>query len=512
MKKNIYITTPIYYVNDHPHIGHAYTTILGDTLKRYYQLLGHDTFFLTGTDEHGQKVQQAANKKNISPEKQVNECHKRFKELWEKLNISYDRFIRTTESQHCTYVQKKLQELYAKEEIYSKKYAGWYSIGEERFFSDDELVNGKDPINGHSVEWTEEKNYFFTMGKYQEALIEHIQSNSDFIAPEHRRNEVLGFLKKPLQDLCISRPKSRLTWGITLPFDSDFVTYVWFDALLNYQSALCGEYIENEKSKKKNWPANFHLIGKDILITHSVYWPTMLLALNEELPKHIMAHGWWLTDGKKLSKSSGNVIDPISYIDKHGADSVRFFLMRNMKMGQDATFTDQFFIQRVNTDLANDLGNAVNRVHKLLCKNFSGSIPVPGKAGKEEEDLRQLVQSTVKYLPNALSQVQISQMIEKIFDLVVETNCYLERKAPWHLVKNREELQDRSNLSTILYHAAETLRLALVLLVPVMPRKAIDGLAMLGIVKKISGKDLFWGILQGGEKIVEKEALFPRIS
>ena len=519
MQKKLYITTPIYYVNDQPHIGHAYTSILADVLRRYYQLWGAETFLLTGTDEHGQKVQQAALKRGLTPTQQADECHLRFKELWQKLGVNYDRFIRTTEKIHHNFVRNKLQELYDRGEIYAKDYKGWYSVGEERFFADEELIEGKDPISKRPVEWLEEKNYFFRMSKYQKQLLAHIQAHPDFILPEHRRNEVLGFLQKPLQDLCISRPCSRLNWGIPLPFDENFVTYVWFDALLNYQSAVQDRSFAD---KSPLWPADYHLIGKDILTTHAVYWPTMLLALGSPLPRRILAHGWWLTpkEGEKLSKSAGNAGDPLSYIDSYGVDPVRYFLIRNMNLGQDARFSERLFIERINTDLANDLGNAVNRIHKLMVKYFGAKIPRPAhkkpqqeeaEKSEEEKNLARLSQECIQSSAVLLEQTKLSQLIEGVCQLITQINRYLDMQAPWQLAKKESERRDHSKLANILYHAAESLRIALCLLAPIMPQKSLEGLAMLGYKAKPEKAGLSWGILKGDESLAPAQVLFPRI-
>ncbi len=360
-----YITTPIYYVNDKPHLGHAYTTILADIFHRTYQLIGRESFLLTGTDEHGQKVFQAAKKTGQSPQEHVEKFHQRFRQTWQRLNIDYDHFVRTTDPSHVTYVQQYLQKLYDQNDIYKKEYSGWYSVGEERFFTDDELVDGLDPISGRPVEWENEVNYFFRMSRYQAPLLSYLEKHSDFVLPESRMNEVRSFLKEPLNDLCISRPRKRLPWGILLPFDNDFVTYVWFDALLNYLSA-----VEDKSWKtatpKKLWPAHAHIIGKDIVITHGVYFPTMLLALNLPLPNHLVSHGWWLQKGKKLSKSSGNVIDPIDLLEKLEPDICRYFLCREMTLGNDVTYDQDLLTRCINRDLANNLGNTLSRVKKIL--------------------------------------------------------------------------------------------------------------------------------------------------
>ena len=540
MKQNFYITTPIYYVNDEPHIGHAYTTILADVINRYYKLLGHDTYFLTGTDEHGLKVKQAASKRKVSNIEHVEEYHKRFINVWEKLNINYNQFIRTSSKKHIEFVQKKMQELYDKDEIYIKSYAGWYSIGEERFFAEEELVNGKDPISNKEVEWLEEKNYFFKMSKYQEKLIQHINKNPNFITPEIRKNEVLGFLEKPLKDLCISRPKSRLDWGIPLPFDTDYTTYVWCDALLNYLSATDGLTFKDGKSI---WPPSLHLIGKDILTTHAVYWTCLLFALEITLPKQILAHGWWLTkDEKKMSKSEGNAIQPLDYLEKYGADELRYFLLRNMNLGQDANFSENLFIKSINNDLANDLGNALSRVHKLIESNFDSIIPKFSISGDLENDLESSVKSVIENLYDYIPNLKISLLLESISELLRKLNKYLDTQAPWKIAKelnnikssetiiveskeNSKNIQNSSEqfsvketekkLASILYISAETLRIILILLNPIMPNKTLLGLAILGINKKektITEEELVWGLLKTNDKIGEKQVLFPRIT
>ena len=367
-----YITTPLYYVNDEPHIGHAYTTILADVLARYQRILGNDVFFLTGTDEHGQKVQEAAEKRNVKPEEHVNEYVLRFKDVWKQLNINYDDFIRTTEKRHTDRVKEVLNHLKNKGDIYLSEYEGLYSVSEERFITDKEAEEG----NFKEIKVLKEKNYFFKMSKYQKQLIQHIQSHPDFIQPETRKNEIIGFLKQNLNDLCISRPKSRLSWGIELPFDKEYVAYVWFDALLNYITAI--GWGSDEKKFLNYWPANYHLMGKDILTTHCVYWPTMLLACNIELPKTIFAHGWWLMEKEKMSKSVGNTIKPLELVADYGVDALRYFLMRNMVLGQDASYSFKIFKERYNADLANDFGNLVNRIFILIKKNYDAKVVLVG--------------------------------------------------------------------------------------------------------------------------------------
>ncbi|MBU1997784.1 MAG: methionine--tRNA ligase, partial [Candidatus Omnitrophica bacterium] len=387
--KKFYVTTPIYYVNDKPHIGHAYTTILADVLARYHKVDGQETYFLTGLDEHGQKVQQAAEKRGMAPQEHCDDLAPRFIQLWKKLNIENSDFIRTTETRHKEVVQKILQQVYDNGDIYSDEYEGWYSVSEERFITNTE----KDSGEFRDIKQLKEKNYFFKMSKYQQKLIDHINDNPDFICPESRKNEILGFLRQPLGDLCISRPKDRLNWGIELTFDKDYVTYVWFDALINYISAI--GYLSDDEKFNKWWPHSLHLIGKDILTTHSVYWTTMLFSLGLPLPKKIFAHGWWLIGESKMSKSLGNVVSPLDLVDEYGVDAVRYYLMAQMVLGQDCSFTLESFITRFNNDLANDFGNLLNRVSGLIKKNFEGIVPVCGEltdADKEIVDMVSLVE------------------------------------------------------------------------------------------------------------------------
>lgn len=496
-----YITTPIYYVNDKPHIGHAYTTILADVIARFHRSNNERVFFLTGLDEHGQKVQQAAEKRGMLPQAHCDDLAPRFLQLWEKLGIQYDDFIRTTEERHTKIVQKVLQDVYAKGDIYIDEYEGLYSVSEERFITETENESGQ----FRDVKKIKEKNYFFRMGKYQDQLIKYINDNPGFIQPEHRKNEILGFLRQPLNDLCISRPKSRMSWGIDLPFDKDYVTYVWFDALLNYVSVP--GYGSDENKFKQWWPADVHLIGKDILTTHSVYWPTMLFSMGVPLPKIIFAHGWWLTGDAKMSKSLGNVINPMDFIERYGVDAVRYFLMREMVLGSDASFTEEAFIKRFNSDLANDFGNLLNRVSGLINKNHGGRVPelteTPDAAEKAAyQGVSALAQTTLTDVNDLVNKLKINEAIEKIINLVGYVNKFVESMAPWKLAKT-----DLPSAGRVLYVAAEALRLSAVLLKPVMPSKSQTVLEILGA----GDSGLSWGELKSGTKLKTHDALFPRL-
>ena len=495
MNNSFYISTPIYYVNDKPHIGHAYTTILADVIARFYRQLNYDTFFLTGLDEHGQKVQEAASNRKVEPQDHCNEMAPRFTELWEKLHISNDDFIRTTEERHKKVVQEFLQLVFDKGDIYKDEYTGLYSVSEERFITEKEAESGI----FRDIKELKEINYFFKMSNFQTQLIEHIENNNNFIQPAHRRNEILGFLKQPLSDLCISRPKSRLNWGIELPFDDEYVTYVWFDALINYLTAT--GYGEDDLSYNKWWPADCHLIGKDILTTHAVYWPTMLLSAGIPLPKTIFAHGWWLSDSSKMSKSVGNVVNPLDLIEKYGVDPVRYYLMREMVLGQDANFTMESFIKRYNSDLANDYGNLLNRVSTLIKKNYDGLIPDKGEQTSSEEEIIKSAEALLNGMSNKIKEMKINDSIEDIMKFVSSINKYMEEQKPWKLIK-----EDRVGAGTVLYTAGESMRVATILLSPVMPNRCAEVLHTFN-----SGKSLEWGGLKPGVKLNDHETLFPRI-
>ena len=490
-----YISTPIYYVNDKPHIGHAYTTILADVLSRYHRESGDDVFFLTGLDEHGQKVQQAAAEKKISPKSHCDEMAPRFINLWKDLHISNDDFIRTTETRHVKVVQSILKKVYENNDIYEDEYEGFYSVSEERFITDKEANSG----DFRDIKRIKEKNYFFKMSNYQESLIDHINKNSSFIQPEHRKNEVLSFLKQPLGDLCISRPKSRLSWGIELPFDEKYVTYVWFDALINYVTAT--GYGTNDNSYNNLWPCSCHLIGKDILTTHAVYWPTILMSAGIPLPQSIFAHGWWLSGKSKMSKSIGNVVNPLDLIKDYGVDSVRYYLIREMVLGQDASFTMESFIKRYNSDLANDLGNLVGRITTLIERHFAGCIPQGVGLEQAEKDLIKSSDELHDVVSKNISLMKLSEAVEEIMQFVRSINRYMERSEPWKLAKNNID-----KAGTVLFVATYSLANVLNLLHPIMPVRIEKILKMIGL-------DMAKGLKQvkPGQLIGEFEIPFPRI-
>ena len=508
-RTKFYVTTPIYYVNDQPHIGHAFTTIVGDVLSRFHRLLGVPTYFLTGTDEHGQKVQKAADAAGITPQQQADRTVVRFQDLWRKLKITNDDFIRTTEERHKKVVQKILQDLYDRGEIYKSEYDGWYCVPDERFFTEKDLDDGKCPDCHRPVERIKEANYFFRMSKYQDWLIQYIQDNPKFIQPDYRRNETLGFLKKPLQDLCISRPKTRMGWGIDLPFDRDYVCYVWFDALVNYISGV--GYLSDEAMFKKWWPASYHLIGKDILTTHTVYWPTMLKAMGVEQPETIFAHGWWLSGDSKMSKSLGNVVNPMDMIEKFGIDAFRYFVVAEMVLGQDASFTEDAFLRRFNADLANDLGNLLSRLLNMITRYCGGRIPAAAAdalSGAEEKEVWGIIGAAVTGMEKAVAEMKLNEGVTGTITAVRAINRYLELKQPWTQAK----AADKTPLHTTLYTAVESLRVAAGLLYPVMPDKMAILRRALGIKdpRPNLAQLKVWGLLVPGTEIKEIGSLFPR--
>jgi methionyl-tRNA synthetase len=505
-----YVTTPIYYVNAPPHIGHAYTTIVADVLARFYRLAGYDTFFLTGTDEHGEKVVQAAKERGLAPKAYADEVSSLFRALWPRLNISNNHFIRTTDEDHKSVVQSILQKVYETGDIYFGEYAGYYCIGCERFITESELENGKCPDHQKEPEFRKEKNYFFAMSKYQQWLIDHIRENQGFIRPERYRNKILSSLETPLDDLCISRPKERLSWGIPLPFDSNYVTYVWFDALINYISGI--GYPLDPKFLEF-WPAANHLIAKDILIPHGIYWPIMLEAAGIAPYVHLNVHGYWNIQGGKMSKSKGEIVDPLDLEKKYGLDAFRYFLMREMVFGLDASFSESALVSRLNAELANDLGNLLSRSLTMIIKYFEGNVPESGALEDLDEMLKNQAVRTVKGFQSEMMALGFHKALIIIWDLIGSVNRYLDETAPWNLAKDPHG-QDR--LATVLYNTLECLRMISCLLAPFMPGTGETMWTQLGMEGDIHSQTLEtiqkWGQIRPGQCVRRGDSLFPRIA
>jgi len=503
-EQRTYVTTPIYYVNDRPHIGHAYCSILADTYRRYCEFFGEETYFLTGTDEHGQKVQEAAEARGISPRAHVDELHQTFKNLLPEILAAPNDFIRTTEPRHVKVVQNALNALFEKGDIYLGTYEGWYSARAERFWTEKDLVDGKCPDSGGPVERVQEDNYFFRMSAYQDKLIEFMEANRDWVVPSSRWTEVRSFLKQPLEDLSISRPKARLSWGIPLPFNEDYVTYVWFDALLNYITAI-GYGVDDEMFQRW-WPASHHFIGKDILTTHTVYWGTMLMAMGLPLPKRICATGWWLIDNTKMSKSLGNVIDPLSLKDRYGPEVLRYFLMRDMVIGLDASFSEEALVRRNNSDLANDLGNLVRRALSLVERYFDGKIPEPGPAGDEDAPLQDLVNALPEIVITKVREFRLHESIEECMQVVRAMNRYIDHTAPYKVIKD-----DEARAGEILRNIVEGLHVVATLLKPLMPNRMDTLLGYLGVTNHVDQiQNLRFGLLKPGTVVNTGEVLFPK--
>ncbi len=514
--KKFYITTPLYYVNSKPHIGHSYTNIATDAVSRFYRLKAYDVFFMTGTDEHGEKIEKAALAKGFKcgeEKKFVDEVVPIFKELWQKLEIKYDHFIRTTDRYHIETVQSVLDKLHKEGHIYKKVYKGWFCTPCETFWSDAQSDDGLCPDCKRHMEKLDEENYFFKISVYQNWLTSYIKSNPFFLKPDFRRNEILSFLKEPLLDLCISRSKVRMSWGIEIPFDKNFVTYVWFDALINYISGV--GYPHDMPRFKKYWPADFHVIGKDILRHHAVYWPIMLHALGIEPPKIIFAHGWWVVKGEKMSKSKGNVVDPLALIEKYGIDTYRYFLLREVPFGLDGTFSEETLVSRYNSDLANDLGNLLNRTLTMVEKYFGGVVPKVSsfvvRPSSLVKDLQDEALGLADELEKAMPQLDFAGALTKIWEIINVANKLIEDSKPWALAKEKKT----DELSSLIYSLLETLRIVSLSVYPFMPGTTKGIMSQLGIdddpaMAKFSDMKS-WGKLKEGTKVRKTAPLFPRI-
>ncbi len=515
----LYITTPLYYVNDEPHLGHAYTTILADVLARYHRLQGEEVFFLTGVDEHGQKVFNSIKKRGVETPTQedlqlyVDEMAARYQTTWDRLNIQYDFFFRTTAPRHIQVVEHVLQSLWDAGQIYRGEYEGWYCVPDERFWTEKDLVYNEAgtplcPQCGRPVERIIEQNYFFRMGQYQDWLVEYIQSHPDFIQPAFRRNEVLGFLRQPLGDLCISRPAARLNWGIPLPFDRVYVTYVWFDALLNYITAA--GYLQDQAQFARQWAGARHLMAKEIIIPHSVYWSTMLHAAGLPLPRAIFAHGYWTVGGMKMGKSLGNAVRPLDLVGVYGVDAFRYFLLRDMTPGQDADFDAARVGARYQADLANNLGNLLQRVTNMTARYCGGMVPRPGEdcITAEEQALRAQIEALPGQVFARIEQFAVNAALAEVMDALTAINAYLERTAPWL----RAKTGDTGRVAAILYTAGEALRLVSVLLSPVLPERIAELWRRLGWQSPAHlSEGLHWGSWQPGSQVLQGEPLFPRV-